>query len=146
MALYPGAQTPPHQCRGRSGGTWKLAFRAPCSSEAKRLLVYTVNLIRGLVDVESFIHPNYDNIVLENFGLFHDSFPGAVVKKKHSKTAWNTIMVLNHHWPGAKVPTRPLVTLNSWEALTLCIKKGRGGKRREETYLNPKLQNKRKFL
>lgn len=44
--------------------------------------MHIVHLIWGLVDVKSFIHPNYDNIVLENVGLFHDSFPGAAVKKK----------------------------------------------------------------
>lgn len=85
--------------------------------------------------------------MLENFGLFHDSFPGAESKKK-----WNCLKDYNGAlspltWGGSSgKASGDFEQVGGTYTVHRIEKKRRGGKRREETYLNQKLQDKSKCL
>lgn len=89
-----------------------------------RVLVFIVGLISGLRDA------SYDNVVLNGFDLFHDSFQ---VPEQNRKSASNLTRGFHLHWPACRTPRQPPMIVNSWEAPYIATKR-REGKERNNIY------------
>ena len=89
-----------------------------------RVLVFIIGLISGLRDA------SYNNVVLNRFDLFHDSFQ---VPQQNMKSGSNLTRGFHLHWPACRTPRQPPMIINSWEAPYIATKR-REGKERNNIY------------